>query len=56
MGSISPVGGPPSFPEQPQHESLTNQNHLQAIDSFTQMIQNLASLIAKAKEGGHHRG
>lgn len=55
MGSISPVGGSSNVPQEPQQEPSTDQNELQAMDTFSTMIQQLASLTVEVKEGekGH---
>ncbi|MCP5505593.1 MAG: hypothetical protein H7A38_01765 [Chlamydiales bacterium] len=56
MGSVSSVGGSSNVPQQPQQEPTSNQNELQAMDAFSTMVQQLASLLAEAKEGGKNHG
>lgn len=56
MGSISPVGGSSNVPQEPPKEQSINPNELQALDTFSTMIQKLASLAVEAKEGGKSHG
>jgi|GEM_PF-4749409 hypothetical protein len=56
MGSVSSVGGGSNVPQPPPQESSTDQDQLQAIDTFSTMIQDLTTLLAEAKEGGKSHG
>ncbi|MCB1115651.1 MAG: hypothetical protein KDK71_04190 [Chlamydiia bacterium] len=57
MGGISPIGGSGNLPYEPKPETSNKiPNQIDAIDSFSNLIEQFAMLAMKAKEGGHGHG
>ena len=56
MSGVSGVGGSGNIPQEPLKQPETSQNELDAINSFNNLIQDLASLTSEAKLGGKSYG